>query len=270
MPKMPVFYIPHGAGPCFFMDWTPPDTWNALGGWLRGLSTRLPQAPKALLVISAHWEETVFSLATRQNPELLYDYYGFPPPTYQLAWPAPSAGALNDRVAGLLEKAGIAHARDARRLRDHGVFVPGMLMFPKADIPVVQISQRKDLSPQAHLELGRALEPLRQEGVLLVGSGMSYHNLRAFRQSDNRPIAGADVFATWLKHTVCGPVHQRDAQLENWAKAPGARAAHPREDHLLSLMVMAGAAGSDQGREVFACRAMGAPIAAYSFGEAGV
>ena len=267
MAKTPAYYIPHGGGPCFFMDWTPPNTWTALGDWLRGVPAELRERPAVLLVISAHWETEPFTLLGTPEPGLLYDYYGFPEHTYELAWPAPAAPVFLPTVRRLLDEAGISHVMDTERDFDHGVFVPGLLMYPDADMPVLQISLRSGLDPAAHLALGKALAPLRDEGVLLLGSGMSFHNMRAFHYADNDAIPGADDFDVWLTETLTqtDPV-ERENRLLQWEQAPGGRFAHPYADHLLPLMVIAGAAGSDSGRLAFACRAMGAPLAAYRFG----
>lgn len=267
MAKTPLYYIPHGGGPCFFMDWSPPDTWTALAEWLGSFPGTLKSPPVALLFISAHWEEPEFTLAANPTPALLYDYYDFPPHTYELAWPAPAAPHLFPRVQELLAPAGIPLVLDGKRDFDHGVFVPGILSYPRADLPVLQISLRRGLNPAAHIALGKALAPLREEGVLFIGSGMSYHNMRAFRYGDNTPIPGADIFDTWLTRTVCEfDQETREERLVHWAMAPGARDAHPREEHLIPLMVIAGAAGPDTGRRDFSCRAMGAPLSAYRFG----
>jgi len=171
--RLPTVFLPHGAGPCFFMEWEPADTWQGMEAWLRNLLPSLNVAPRALLVISAHWEEPVFTLNTQAAPGLLFDYYGFPPHTYQLTWPTPGAPELAGEVAELLGKAGFDTAFDNRRGLDHGVFIPLKLVRPEADIPVLQLSLRSDMDPQAHLELGRVLAPLREQGVLIVGSGMS-------------------------------------------------------------------------------------------------
>ena len=165
-----------------------------------------------------------------------------------------------------MRSAGMPLAEDPTRDFDHGVFVPGLLMYPQAQVPTLQISLRRGLDPQEHLALGRALAPLRDEGVLLVGSGMSFHNMRAFRYGDNTPIEGAEVFDEWLADAVCNPnAAGRNAALAEWEKAPGARFAHPREEHLIPLMVIAGAAGAAQGRLAWHGRAMGAPLSAFSF-----
>ena len=267
MTQAPLFYIPHGGGPCFFMDWTPPDTWSALAGWMRALPQTLKAPPKALLFISAHWEEPEFTLAANPAPSLFYDYSHFPPHTYELTWPAPAATDLFARVQELAAGAGIPLVLDTERDFDHGVFIPGLLFYPQANVPVLQVSLRRGLNPDAHIALGKALAPLREDGVLFVGSGMSYHNMRAFRYNDNTPIPGADVFDTWLTQTVCEcSPEAREERLSQWATAPGARAAHPREEHLIPLMVLAGAAGKESGHLEFSCRAMGAPLSAYRFG----
>ena len=182
--------------------------------------------------------------AAARSPPLLFDYYGFPEHTYRLKYPAPGSPALAARVRELLADADIAADEDPARGYDHGVFVPFLLAFPDADIPVVQLSLRADLDPAAHLAIGRALAPLRDEGVLIVGSGMSYHNLREFWSTRPADVEAAARFDAWLAAAVENPESAaRDAQLAAWAAAPGARAAHPRDEHLLPLMVAAGAGG---------------------------
>lgn len=159
--KLPTLYIPHGGGPCFFMDWTlgPADTWNRMAAWLRGLPASLPAPPTAILVISAHWEECVPTVLASQAPPLLFDYYGFPAHTYALTWPAPGSPDLAARVQGLLTAAGIPSGRELHRGFDHGVFVPLKVAFPAAQVPTVQLSLRADLDAAAHLAIGRALAP---------------------------------------------------------------------------------------------------------------
>lgn len=266
MSRLPSYYIPHGAGPCFFMDWDPKDTWTALANWLKGLHKELPGRPKAFLVISAHWEESEFTLLNKPNPSLYYDYYGFPEHCYELEWPAKAAPSFLARVQELCSAAGVQLLADAQRDFDHGVFIPGLLMFPKADIPTLQISLRKGLSPLAHLELGKALAPLRDEGVLIIGSGMSFHNLGAFRWGDNEPIPGAELFDNWLTETITLQDKQkREERLVNWENSPNALMCHPHADHFIPLLTVAGTASEQPGRLAFHCRAMGAPLSAYSF-----
>ena len=187
-------YIPHGGGPCFFMKWTrgPEDVWDKMAASLRALGDSLPERPKALLVVSAHWEEEEPTVLSQPNPALLYDYYGFPPHTYELKWPAPGSPELAGRVRELLDGAGMPSRSNSERGFDHGVFIPLLLAFPKADIPTVQLSLRAGLDAKEHLAIGRALAPLRDEGVLIIGSGMSYHNMRNFSSGRTaKPGVGA-------------------------------------------------------------------------------
>jgi len=264
---LPTFYIPHGGGPCFFMDWTmgPADTWAKMAEWLRHLGDSLASRPKAVLVVSAHWEEVRFTLTGNSKPPLIYDYYGFPEHTYQLTYPAPGSPAVAERVQGLLEAAGMPASIDPSRGFDHGVFIPFKLIYANADIPVVQLSLRAGLDPASHIEAGRAIAPLRREGVLIVGSGMSYHNMRGFFAGGGE--AASERFDEWLTQSVCEPnANLRNEKLKHWERAPAARASHPREEHLLPLMVAAGAAGDSPGRHIFSDQVMNATVSAYRFG----
>jgi aromatic ring-opening dioxygenase catalytic subunit (LigB family) len=267
--RMPAIYLPHGGGPCFFMDPPPqaPETWDGMAAYLRALSASIGAKPRSVLVISAHWETTRPTVNSGAQPGMLFDYYGFPPLTYQLSWPAPGSPQLAGRVRELLGAAGIDTDEDATRGYDHGVFVPFLLAWPDADIPVVQLSLQAGLDPAAHLAVGRALAPLRDEGVLIVGSGMSYHNLREFFATDPLVIAGAEQFDAALTQAV---VHAhprtRDAQLVQWKQLPAALACHPRAEHLLPLMVVAGAGGEDIGRRTWSGPIFGKPVSAFQFG----
>jgi aromatic ring-opening dioxygenase catalytic subunit (LigB family) len=262
--KMPTLFIPHGGGPCFFMDWDPPDTWKKMGAWLASLAGTIGVTPKALVVISGHWESPELAVTGATHPPLIYDYQGFPPHTYQLRYDAPGAPALAEQIAGLLKQAGIPVGIDPARGFDHGVFIPLKVVYPDADVPIVQLSLKKGLDPRVHLEVGRALHPLREQGILIVGSGMSYHNLRGFGDQFSE---AADEFDEWLTNAVCAPNSAlRNQELQQWQKASHARLAHPREEHLLPLMVAAGAAGEDIGRKIFSDRVMGVTVSAYQFG----
>jgi aromatic ring-opening dioxygenase catalytic subunit (LigB family) len=267
--RQPSIFLPHGGGPCFFMDWTwgPADTWRATQRFLEGLPASLPEKPQALLVISGHWEETAFTAGGAAKPGLIFDYSGFPVHTYQLAWPAPGDPALAERVAGLLMQAGQPSALSPDRGYDHGVFIPLKVAFPLADIPVVTLSLavRPDgaFDPTAHIAAGRALAPLRDEGVLIVGSGMSFHNLRAYFRPET--LEASRAFDAWLTEAVESPAPERDARFADWQRAPHARFSHPREEHLVPLFVAAGAAGDAPGKRVFADEPMGAAISAYRF-----
>jgi aromatic ring-opening dioxygenase catalytic subunit (LigB family) len=263
---LPTLFIPHGAGPCFFMDWTrgPADTWDRTAAWLKGLVAGLPERPKAILIVSGHWEEPVFTVGSAPRPSMIFDYYGFPEQTYRLRFDAPGSPALAARVRELLGAGGIPTAEDAQRGYDHGVFVPLLLATPQADIPVVQLSLRADLDPQAHLAAGRALAPLRDEGVLIVGSGMSWHNMRGFSPAFTEK---SKAFDAWLETAMADPA-QRDEAIRDWVQGPYAREAHPREEHLAPLFVAAGAAEGEPGRLAFRDVAMDVAISGYEFGTA--
>jgi aromatic ring-opening dioxygenase catalytic subunit (LigB family) len=264
--KLPTLFIPHGGGPCFFMEWTmgPPDTWQRMATWLQGLDASLPAPPTQLLVVSAHWEAPVPTVTSAKAPSLVYDYSGFPPHTYELTWPAPGSPDLAARTRSLLAGAGIESKADDRRGFDHGVFIPLKVAYPDARLPTVQLSLKAGLNPEEHLAIGRALAPLREEGVLIVGSGMSYHNMRGFMTP--KALADSTRFDAWLAQTVAATPPARDARLKDWAHAPSARESHPREEHLLPLLVAAGAASEDAGKQAFRDVVMWSVVSAVRFG----
>jgi aromatic ring-opening dioxygenase catalytic subunit (LigB family) len=267
--RLPTVYLPHGGGPCFFMDPPPqaPHAWDGMAAYLRGLAASIGAKPSAILVVSAHWEAARPTVNSGANPGMLFDYHGFPPHTYRLSYPAPGSPALASRVRRLLADAGIESDEDATRGYDHGVFVPFLLAWPDADIPVVQLSLQGGLDPAAHLAIGRALAPLRDEGVLVVGSGMSYHNLREFFADDPRVVGGAEQFDAALAQAVEDTdARAREKRLTAWKSMPAALACHPRAEHLLPLMVVAGAGGGDHGRRTFNDRVFGKPVSAFQFG----
>jgi aromatic ring-opening dioxygenase catalytic subunit (LigB family) len=261
--RLPVAYVPHGGGPWPFVELGYDATeLDALAAYLRSL--RELGAAKALLVVSAHWEERVPTVMTGAQPPLLYDYSGFPPEAYRIAWGAPGSPVVAARVRELLGGAGFATAEDAARGFDHGTFVPFKLTYPEAEVPALQLSLKAGLDPAEHLAMGRALAPLRDEGVLILGSGMSYHNMAGFRS--RTAVAEAEAFDAWLRDTTTLDPASRERRLAAWAEAPDARAAHPREEHLLPLMVVAGAAGADAGRCAFEGTVFGKRISAHQFG----
>lgn len=264
--RMPVVFLSHGGGPWPFIEMG----MRARGGmeeleaYLRSVGSVPRVAPKAVLVVSAHWEERVPSVMMHPHPPMLYDYYGFPAAAYELTWPAPGDPVLGARVAELLEANGFETAADSERGFDHGCFVPMKLMYPDASIPTLQLSLKLGLDPREHLAIGRALAPLRNEGVFIVGSGASYHNLREFSSPSARGVS--ETFDTWLTHAATSSHQERAELLAHWQKAPQARAAHPREEHLLPLMVVAGAAGEDPGVVGYSGYFWGAHTTAYHYG----
>lgn len=270
MSKMPTLFIPHGGGPCFFMDWDPPDTWDAMANYLRGIPGDVGQTPETIVVISGHWEENTVTVQNNPAPELLFDYYGFPDSTYQLEYPAPGAPQVAERIVRLLAESGIECRQDSQRGFDHGAFIPLKVAFPEAKIPVVQLSLKADLDPASHIAIGRTLEPMREEGVLIVGSGLSYHNMNTMMRNLRGvgvAVPEAERFDDWLATAVTDPDPEaRNKALIAWEQAPAARDAHPREEHFLPLHVVAGAAANDIGKRVFEGAVLGAVQAAYQFG----
>lgn len=246
---LPTYFLSHGGGPWPYMDGPFRQHFGQLEASLRQIPLELGQVPRAVLMISGHWEAARFELMAAENPGMVYDYGGFPAHTYQIRYPAPGEPALARAVAQRLQAAGLPVALNSERGFDHGAFTTMFPMYPEAHVPLVQLSLQQDYDPAQHLALGRALAPLRHEGVLIIGSGLSYHNLRAFGPAA-RTASGQ--FDAWLQHALLRetPEGRRQALL-HWSDAPAARLAHPREDHLLPLMVAVGAAEQEAGSLIY-------------------
>ncbi len=261
----PVLYLPHGGGPLPLLG---EPSHYALVSFLQNIPHQLG-SPRAILLVSAHWETAQPSLTSAAQPALFYDYFGFPPESYQIQYPAPGDPALAAAVQQLLQAAGFDAQLDAQRGFDHGMFIPLKLMYPAAKIPVVQLSLLRSLDPAAHIALGRALAPLREQQVLIVGSGMSFHNMNAFfHTADSQQGRWAREFDDWLNATCCDPqlaVVEREQRLAQWQQAPHARYNHPREEHLLPLQVCFGAAlaASPQAANVFHGQVLGKTVSAF-------
>jgi len=204
---------------------------RVVGKSLQELAPSLPERPKAVLMVSGHWENSEFTLASHPNPPMYHDYEGFPEHTYRVKYPAPGSPALAERVRALLVAGGVAAKLDPDRGFDHGAFTVMAVAFPEADIPVVPLSLRQDYDPAVHIALGRMLAPLRDEGVLIIGSGVSLHNFSKYNHEGTVP---SQQFDAWLQNTLtASSPAEREAQLTRWTEAPAARVAHPQEDHLL-------------------------------------
>ncbi|CAH1906059.1 Aromatic ring-opening dioxygenase, catalytic subunit, LigB family [Candidatus Nitrotoga sp. HW29] len=263
--KLPTFFISHGGGPWPYID----DMKKQFAKTARELSqlpANLPCKPKAILVITGHWEESEFTVSTAASPPMRYDYSGFPEHTYQIKYPAPGSPALASRVRELLGQAGISSKKNPHQGFDHGTFVPLFLMYPDANIPVVMLSLKSNYDPLEHIQAGEALKPLRDEGILIIGSGLTYHNMQGFGQVNATPVS--EQFEQYLNKAISEPNPvNRAEKLINWETAPVARLAHPREDHLIPLMVVVGAAGDDVGRRVFVDKVFNVAMASYRFGD---
>ena len=245
--RMPTYYISHGGGP---WPWIPNmrQAFTELERSLAAMPGKLPEPPKAILMVSGHWEAREVRVMHSAHPPMVYDYYGFPPETYEITYPAPGAPALAEKTAELIRSAGLSVALDDTQGYDHGAFVPAYAMYPKADVPMYQVSMLSNYDPATHFRLGQALAPLRDEGVLILGSGLSYHNLRAFGPGAKIP---STAFDAWLNEVLALPPAEREAALMDWEKAPHARVAHAHEDHLVPLFVALGAAADGEATRTY-------------------
>ncbi|MEM9562342.1 MAG: class III extradiol ring-cleavage dioxygenase [Actinomycetota bacterium] len=267
--RLPTYAISHGGGPWPWIKEMLPGDHTPLEESLQAIPTEIGTVPRAVLMVSAHWETDEFTVQSHPAPPMLYDYGGFPDFTYHLQYPAPGSPEVAAEVVELLTAAGIPiEVEDRGRGFDHGVFVPLAVAYPDADVPVVQFSVRRDFDPVAHLAVGRAMAPLRDRGVLIVGSGFpSYHDLSNFGSGAVDP---SREFDAWLTETMVGHVGpERSHRLRRWSEAPSARLAHPREEHLIPLLVAVGAAEGEAGvRQYHQERFMGAVnSSAYRLGE---
>ena len=260
-PRQPSLYIPHGGGPAFFMQGPMQRMFAPMQEFLAAVHQTLPAVPTAILVVTAHWESAVVRLTGSPKPELVYDYFGFPPEMYSLRYDAPGAPDLAAQSAALLRAAGIQVQVDPDYGWDHGVFIPLKVMFPQANIPVLAMSLQAGLDPLAHIVMGQALRPLRDAGVLIVGSGMSYHNL------GGSPNAATEsrTFDAWLDTALQGDSAHRKARLAQWTATPAARQSHPREEHLLPLMVASGAGSDAPAQKIWNGKVGQTTVSAWAF-----
>jgi aromatic ring-opening dioxygenase catalytic subunit (LigB family) len=240
--KAQIVYFSHGGGPLPILG---DASHQAMIDFMKKLPSQLTR-PEKILVISAHWEESVPTLLGAPNPPLFYDYYGFPEEAYQLTYPVQGDPVLAEKVAELLQANDFPVRMDLERGFDHGVFIPLKMMYPEANIPTVQLSLIRGLNAQQHIAFGKALESLKNENILIIGSGFSYHNMNAFfRTAPGTPDPQNEAFQDWLIETCTGELDpaEREERLIHWEKAPFARYCHPREEHLLPLHVCAALAG---------------------------
>jgi aromatic ring-opening dioxygenase catalytic subunit (LigB family) len=260
--RLPTYFISHGGGPWPYVPEMRAEM-KTLEASLVDIPKQLPSTPKAILVISGHWEENGFDVMSSAKPPMVYDYYGFPDYTYSIQYPAPGHPALAARTLELLHAAGLKAKLNAEQGFDHGTFAPLFAMYPQAEMPIFQVALNANLDPQAHWAMGQALAPLRDEGVLIVGSGLSYHNLRNFGPQAKVP---SKAFDDWLQNTLLAtPATERHTRLIQWAAAPYARQCHPREEHLIPLMAALGAASDEAATCVYHEEGMRGGVVASSF-----
>src|SRR6516164_2176854 len=251
--RLPTFYLSHGGGPWPYMTGESHQHFAALESALKQLPEQLPMKPRAILMISGHWEEPDFAVMSSAWPPMVYDYGGFPEELYHIRYPAPGSPELARQVHSLIQKAGLPSRLDSVRGFDHGTYSLLAVTHPDAAIPVVQVSIRCDYNPESHMKLGRALAPVRQQGILIIGSGSSYDNLRGMMSVRlNSTEKHSAKFDAWLSETLvhCSPT-ERSARLLEWHRAPFARAVHPQEDHFVPLHVAVGTAEREPGKVVY-------------------
>eukprot|EP00026_Physarum_polycephalum_P011821 Phypoly_transcript_12065.p1 GENE.Phypoly_transcript_12065~~Phypoly_transcript_12065.p1 ORF type:complete len:280 (+),score=42.00 Phypoly_transcript_12065:174-1013(+) len=258
--RLPVAFISHGGGPSFFMDAKPGESFYYVSNGsdamksLQSLPKQLgAEKPKAIVIITAHWESShkVLVSGKLEYTRLLYDYGGFPEHTYKLQYRAPAHHLLAKRITEMLNEKGIGSDLDMARNWDHGVFIPLKVMYPNADIPVVAISVLQSYDPQVHINIGKALAPLRDEGILILGSGYATHNSAGVLEKKIQFVDAASDVITNATPEV------REKTFVEWEKLPGAREAHRQEDHLMPLHVIIGAAGEDKGTTLFRIDTLG-------------
>ncbi len=238
----PVLFLSHGS-PMWAIE--PGESGPALARWAH----TLPGAPKGIVIMSPHWMSRGIAVMTNPRPPTWHDFGGFPEALYRLRYPAPGAPALGEQVLALLQKAGLPAQEDPDRPLDHGAWVPLMHLFPQADVPVVQVSLPVGAGPAEVYAMGRTLASLRDEGVLVIGSGSMTHNLREFFNGMPEQDAHAEryvsEFARWVEDAI--QRGDREALLDYRARAPHAVRAHPTDEHFLTLFFALGAAGWGEG-----------------------
>ena len=244
MQKLPTLFLSHGSPMHAIQAGKAGEVWAMI-------ARQLP-TPKAVLMVTAHWETHLPMLSGNAKPSMIYDFGGFPDPLYKIVYPAPGAPDIAARAQALLKSAGFTAGIDGCRGLDHGTWVPLLKMYPDADVPVVQLSVQTAMNPQHHYEVGRALSPLAKEGVLIAGSGHLTHNLRDWMMSRGQTAHApyAQKFQSWVFDRLA--THDVDALTRYRQDAPEAVRAHPTEEHFLPLFVALGAAGEDaQAKRVF-------------------
>lgn len=248
--RLPTYFLSHGGGPWPWLKAERGAMYDQLEASLHNVRRELGEAPRAVLMISGHWEADRFLLSSSAQPPMFYDYGGFPEHTYRIRYDAPGEPALAKTVSAMLERGGVSSGLDPQRGFDHGTFSVMYPMYPDADVPLLQLSMNANYDPAEHIKVGKLLAPLRDQGVLIVGSGFSFHNMRAMWSGAGKEPSA--TFDRWLEHTLVeAPADERQRELLLWTEAPAARLAHPQEDHLIPLMVAVGAADGDHGTRVY-------------------
>lgn len=259
-----IIFLPHGGGPLPLFN-HPGHT--HLVAFLRKIPDRL-NTPATILLISAHWEETVATITSNERPSLIYDYYGFPKAAYQIQYPAPGDAAFANKLHQSLSKAGLSSRLDDHRGFDHGMYIPLTLMYPQAHIATVQLSLCKNLDAKSHIQMGAAIAEVCDGSVLVIGSGFSFHNLSELLKTGSEATVADEknvAFEEWLAETCTQDFEQEQVRVDrllNWQQAPHARYCHPRAEHLLPLHVCYGIAGC-AAEQIFTGPVLGKQASAY-------
>ena len=241
--RLPTYYLSHGGGPWPYMEDGMRRRFDKLEASLLVIRGEWGDAVRAVLVISGHWETPEFAVSSGAHPGMVFDYYGFPEYLYHIKYDAPGSPELAMRVRAMLEAGGFSCDSDPERGFDHGTFSLLKPIYPNGEIPIVQLSVKLDFDPHAHLSVGRLLAPLRDDGVVIIGSGSSFHNLALRGPAAIEP---SRRFDDWLQQALLkSSTSERRERVASWLLAPDARIAHPREDHLIPLMVALGAADEE-------------------------
>lgn len=266
--RLPTYFLSHGGGPWPWIKDLRPSAYDQLERSLHDIRGELGELPRAVLMVSGHWEADRFLLSSAARPPIMYDYSGFPEHTYRIRYDAPGDPALAETVHTMLARGNMPTGLDPQRGYDHGTFSLMHTLYPEAQLPVVQLALKADFDPAEHIRVGELIAPLRDEGVLIIGSGFSFHDVRGI-MSGRGKLASA-TFDNWLDETLVQSMpDQRTQRLIDWSSAPAARAAHPREDHLIPLLVAVGAAAREAGARVYYEQAFMGSITAssYRFGD---
>lgn len=240
MNQKSILYLPHGGGPLPLMNHP---SHKELIQFLTEIPKKLVK-PTRIILVTAHWEANPIRVSTALQPSMLFDYYGFPPETYDYQYTAPGDPETAKNIVSTLIEKGISAQEDSERGYDHGTFIPLMMMYPEADIPVIQMSLHRSLNPAMHIKIGMALAQYVNDGALLIGSGLSFHNMSAFRTSSEVATTNSKVFDSWLNHAIVQAAPMATSLLKDWEAGPHARYCHPTEEHLLPLHVCFGAASA--------------------------
>ena len=264
--RFPAYYISHGGGPWPWMPELRKKVFPVLEKSLVDMVAELDRQPKAILMISGHWEAKEVRIQSSATPGMEYDYYGFPSETYEVVYPSPGAPELAAQIKSMLDAAGIKNELDPNYGYDHGTFVPAYIMYPEANVPLIQLSLLQGYDPKAHFKIGEVLASLRDQDVMIIGSGLSYHNLRAMRTPAS--WAPSAEFDGWLYEAMSLPTEERWNVVQKWKQAPSALACHPKEDHFAPIFVALGAAGEDEATRIYHDTTMmgGVHASSYRFG----